>query len=137
LKGSYIRELQQAVETNGEVFRRKSSFYYNALVYGLLSIIPYLICLGFHITSNDDSIRKEQIANTKKISNFMKTDSSAMRKSGDTKKSNTKIKKPQTSQLPGIDNSMVIPSWPYLIKENSHHISNKEDSQHIPKDWKK
>jgi hypothetical protein len=67
----------------------------------------------------------------------MKTDSNAVRNSGDHKKSDKKSKKIQTSQLPGIDNSLVIPSWPILIKENSPHISNKEDSEHIPKDYRK
>jgi len=92
---------------------------------------------GFHITFHEDFIQKVQIVNTEKISNFMKTDSNAVRNSGDHKKSDKKSKKIQTSQLPGIDNSLVIPSWPNLIKENSRHISNKEDSEHIPKDYRK
>lgn len=137
LKGSYISELQQAVETNKRVFRRKSSFYYSALVYALFSIIPYVICLGFHITFHEDFIQKVQIVNTEKISNFMKTDSNAVRNPDDHKKADKKSKKIQTSHLPGIDNSLVIPSWPNLIKENSQHISNEEDSEHIPKDYRK
>ncbi len=67
----------------------------------------------------------------------MKTDSNAVRNPDDHKKSDKKSKKVQISQLPGIDNSLVIPSWPNLIKENSQHISNEEDSEHIPKDYRK
>ena len=67
----------------------------------------------------------------------MKTDSRAVPNSDDHKKSDKKSKKIQISQLPGIDNSLVIPSWPNLIRENSQHISNKEDSEHIPKDYRK
>src|SRR6476620_6775676 len=50
LKGSYIMELQETLDYNIGVFRRKNSFYYGALLYGLIAIIPYLICLGFHIS---------------------------------------------------------------------------------------
>src|SRR5215470_7549617 len=57
LKASYIDELEMALETNDRVFRRKSSFYYNALMFGLLSVIPYLVCLGFHISKKEDKVQ--------------------------------------------------------------------------------
>jgi len=63
LKASYINELEIALNTNERVFRRKSSFYYNALMYALLSAIPYVICLGFHISKKDDKIQKIQLVN--------------------------------------------------------------------------
>lgn len=68
LKASYITELESAWETNELVFRKKSSFYYRALMYGLLSAVPYLICLGAHITQKDDKIQKVQLINPEKNS---------------------------------------------------------------------
>jgi len=50
LKASYISELESALETNEQVFPKKSSFYYNALMWALLSAIPYIVCIGFHIS---------------------------------------------------------------------------------------
>ena len=67
----------------------------------------------------------------------MKKDSNTMKNSGSHNESDRTDPKTQTTQLPGIDNSQVIPSFPYLIKENSQHISNEEDSKHIPKWWRK
>ncbi len=53
LKGSYIFELENAIDINSNVFRRKSSFLYNALLFALLAVIPYLTCLGFHLSKKD------------------------------------------------------------------------------------
>jgi hypothetical protein len=51
LKGSYILELERAIDVNYQVFRRKSSFFYNALLWALLAVIPFVICIVFHLTS--------------------------------------------------------------------------------------
>lgn len=64
LKGSYVTELEETLDFNISVFRRKSSFYYNALLYALISIIPYLICLGFHISKKQEEIHKVEIVDT-------------------------------------------------------------------------
>ena len=65
LKASYIGELEKAVEVNDKVFKRKSSFYYNALIFALMSTIPFLLCLGYHIFQKDDKIQKIEIVNPK------------------------------------------------------------------------
>jgi len=49
LKSSYISELEDAIEINSQAFRKKNSLFYNALIFALLAIVPYLICLGYHI----------------------------------------------------------------------------------------
>ncbi len=66
LKASYISELETAVTTNESVFRKKSYFFYNALTFGLLAVLPYLVCMGCYITKKDDSIQKIEIVNPKK-----------------------------------------------------------------------
>lgn len=66
LKASYIDELIRAQENNRAVFRRKSSFYYNALLWGLASVVPYVLCIGYHITRKDDKVQKVEIINVKK-----------------------------------------------------------------------
>ncbi len=66
LKASYIDELARSQENNRRVFSRKSSFYYNALLFGLLATVPYIVCLGFHISKKDDKIQKIEIVNLKK-----------------------------------------------------------------------
>ena len=67
LKASYIAELSEAQEINQRVFVSKSSFYYRALVYGLAAIIPYVICIGFHLSRKDDKIQKVHLVYQKKI----------------------------------------------------------------------
>jgi len=66
LKASYITELETAVTNNEAVFRKKSSLYYNALMFALLSTVPYLICLGFHISKKEENVQKIEIVNTRK-----------------------------------------------------------------------
>lgn len=63
LKASYITELETVLDYNNQMFRRKSSFYYNALVYALLSAAPYLICLGFHISKKEVKAQVVQSCN--------------------------------------------------------------------------
>jgi hypothetical protein len=46
--------------------------------------------------------------------------------SGNTNSNGTVITTVVASHLPGIDNSQVIASQPYLIKENSSKIQHKE-----------
>lgn len=69
LKASYIAELSDAQKINQRVFVSKSSFYYRALIYGLAAIIPYVICIGFHLSRKDDKIQKVHLVYQKKIVN--------------------------------------------------------------------
>jgi hypothetical protein len=66
IKSSYIDELNRGEENNREVFSRKNSFYYNALFWGLIAILPYIVCIGYHITRNDDKVQKVELINKKK-----------------------------------------------------------------------
>ncbi|HEV2483528.1 MAG TPA: hypothetical protein VGS79_27875 [Puia sp.] len=69
LKASYIAELSEAQVINQKVFVSKSSFYYRALIYGLAAIIPYVICIGFHLSRKDDKAQKVHLVYQKKIVN--------------------------------------------------------------------
>lgn len=51
LRGTYILDLQNAIEINSRAFRKKNSYFYNALLFALLSVVPYVICLGFHLAT--------------------------------------------------------------------------------------
>ena len=66
IKGSYILELEKAISNNETVWVRKSSFHYKALIFALLAVIPYLICVGYHLTKKEDSIQKVELINKKK-----------------------------------------------------------------------
>jgi hypothetical protein len=135
LKASYIKELQIALETNQLLFRRKGAFYYNALVYGLLSIIPFLICLGFHVSFQEDKIQKVHIVKTEINRNFNMSDLKLMSNLND--KTTTKNTTSKFTELPGIVDEQVIPSEPDLIKENSQYVSNKKDKHKTAKIKKK
>lgn len=126
LKASYINELEKTLNNNEQVFRRKSSFYYNALMYALFSAVPYIICIGFHISQKEDNIQKVEMINSEKIGNLLKIDS--MSKSNNktpNTNNNTKtnsITTATTTKLPGINNTQVITSSPNVIRENSQDI---------------
>ena len=65
LKGAYIRELENAIEINSSAFGKKSSFFYNALLFALVAIIPYVGCLGFHLSKKEDKVQKVEILKEK------------------------------------------------------------------------
>jgi hypothetical protein len=56
LKGSYILELEDAITKSSNIFIKKSSFFYNALLFALLSIIPYVFCVGFHLAKKEHKL---------------------------------------------------------------------------------
>jgi hypothetical protein len=127
LKASYISELESALETNERVFKLKSSFYYNSLMFALLSAVPYVICLGFYFSLRDDNVQKVNLSIPENNLILNKIDSMS--------KSNNIPKKPSvststttttTTQLPGVNAGKVIQSSPNLIKENSQHSSIKK-----------
>lgn len=127
LKASYINELETALQTNDQVFRRKSSFYYNALMYALLSAIPYLICLGFHVSKREDKVQKVQIMNSKINSKLQKSDTMENNSNkSDSNNQSSSSTTTTTTQLPGVNTSQVISSSPKLIKENSQNSSTKK-----------
>ncbi len=133
LKASYINELEKALENNFRVFRRKSSFFYNALMYALLSVIPYLICLGFHISKREDKIQKVRVVSSE-INSNLQYNINVMSKvliqnhlaTSDKVHTNSNSNTATTTQLPGVNNSQVISSSPKLIKENSQYTSEKK-----------
>lgn len=69
LKSSYLIDLEDAIRVNKEVFRQKNFFFYNALVFALLAIVPYIVCLGFHLSKKDGKAQKTELVE-KKFCNF-------------------------------------------------------------------
>ena len=53
LKGTYINELEAAIDNNEGMLIKKQSFYYRRLILTLLSVFPYLTCLAFHIAQKE------------------------------------------------------------------------------------
>lgn len=54
LKGSYIRELEEALTIASANCSIKFNFYKRALVGALLSVLPYLVCFGFYLSKLKD-----------------------------------------------------------------------------------
>ncbi|MBV4358366.1 hypothetical protein [Pinibacter aurantiacus] len=132
LKASYIEDLQNVLEANIKVYRRKSSFYYKALMLALLSTIPYLICLGFHISKKDDKIQKVQIMNSIISRTLPQIDSMGKQippgnnqSTNTTKSTDSSYKIGITTKLPGIDPSKVISPPTILIREDRDRPSKK------------
>ena len=73
LKASYIAELSEAQQINQRVFVGKSSFYYRALVWGLAAIVPYIACIGFHLSRKEDKVQKVHFVYEEKTVNCNKS----------------------------------------------------------------
>jgi hypothetical protein len=73
LKASYIDELSQAQLVNQTVSESKGSFYYRALVCALMAVIPYVVCIGFHLSRKDEKTQKVHLVYQKKIVNCVST----------------------------------------------------------------
>lgn len=53
---------------NQTVFVNKSSFY-RALIWGLAAIVPYIACIGFHLSRKDDKVQKVHLVYEEKAVN--------------------------------------------------------------------
>jgi hypothetical protein len=124
LKSSYIDELEKGLTTNKKILIRKSSFYYYALVFGLLSIAPYLVCLGFHISKRENKIQNLQTMKTKMNGNVHKIDTMPKLTFINTSDNKSKPIFGIKTKLPGVDSSLVIVSDPELRKVTSSRILN-------------
>jgi len=69
LKASYIAELSQAQATNQKLFIDKSFFYSRSLIWGLAAIVPYIICIVFHLSRKEDKVQKVHLTYEKKSVN--------------------------------------------------------------------
>jgi hypothetical protein len=61
LKSSYIDELHQALERNIILFESKGRLFYKALKFALISLIPFVFCMGYKILQKDEKIQKVTI----------------------------------------------------------------------------
>lgn len=66
LKGSYIDELEDAISINSQIFRRKRGFCYNAFLFAILAVIPYLICIGYHLAGKNNKNQETELIDRKK-----------------------------------------------------------------------
>jgi hypothetical protein len=73
LKASYIAELSQAQVINQKAFEEKSLSYSRALIWGLTAIIPYIICIGFHLSRKEDKVQRVHLVNEKKMVTCIKS----------------------------------------------------------------
>lgn len=68
LKASYIKQLENCVDTNIAIYNKKAGLYQNALITVLLSVVPYLFCVGYHISNQEISKKqKTEIVKTEKV----------------------------------------------------------------------
>ncbi len=128
VKASYINELEQAVHSNNEIFKRKGLFYYRAFTLAMLASVPYLLCIGFQLSIKEEKVQKVEIINNLSIfsKNQQMSNSTDQTKQGSNTSSSTSG---TTTKLPGVDNTLVRPSKPQMVKENfssdSSHHTNK------------
>ncbi len=123
LKGSYISELESAIEINEHFFRMKSDLFHNAIRFALFSIIPYLVCLAFHIFRVEENIQKVQLVSNEINGNFMESNNMPKNKKPSAAGIRVTTRK---MNLPGIDNSKIIISTPNIIKENGLRPGEKK-----------
>lgn len=101
-------------------------------MYALLSTLPYLVYLGFHISKKDDKVQKVEIINPEissklhKINTMPNTNNSNNNSTNSSTTTTTTTQLPGVNKLPGVNNSQVISSSPKLIKENSQTSSTKK-----------
>jgi len=64
IQATYLNEIEKAVENNYMAFKRKRRLFYNAFKFGLLTFIPYLLCLAMYLSyKEEEKTHKVEIVN--------------------------------------------------------------------------
>ncbi|HEV9038370.1 MAG TPA: hypothetical protein VGQ51_17160 [Puia sp.] len=72
IKTAYIDEPAWGQQNNWTILTRKSLYYQKALVCGLLAILPYIVCVSYHISAQKAKTEK-QGKTSQKIIKFVDT----------------------------------------------------------------
>ena len=125
LKSSYIDELHGALERNITLFETKGRLFFKALQFALISLIPFMLCVGYKISQKEDKIQKVELINMGKIVPLINNDSTM---NNSTKKPDTSITQTPAPKLPHVDSSQIIRTAPKLIKENFSATETKKSN---------
>lgn len=72
VKATYINDLQTVINVNKSAFIRKRSFFYYALIFALVSAVPFLFCLSVHLSRTNETTYKVKLVDTIKVDNLQK-----------------------------------------------------------------
>ena len=128
LKSSYIDELHQALERNIELFENKGRLFFNALKFALISLIPFILCVGIKISQKEDKIQKIEIVNIRKSLTLDSIKASIMSNNNATTKPANSINQTPAPKLPHVDSAQIIRTAPKLIKENFSNTETKKSN---------
>ena len=126
LKSSYIDELHQALEKNITLFQNKGRLFFKALQFALISLIPFIICVSYKVSQQDDKIQKVEIVGIKKNVPLINNKDSFMSKNNSSGNSNGSTNQSPAPKLPHVDSSQIIRTAPKLIKENFSNTETKK-----------
>ena len=70
LKSAYNSELETAINDNRDIVHHKKGYYNKAFAFSLISMLPFVACLYFHIIIKDDKIQRVKIEGIEKLINF-------------------------------------------------------------------
>ena len=70
LRASYNYQLEEAVTKNANLCFLKSEHYFKSFQFGLMAVIPYLICLSIFMVSPKEDTQVISVKNYKEIENY-------------------------------------------------------------------
>ncbi len=70
LKSAYNSEIETAINDNINIVHYKKGYYNKAFAFSLISMLPFVACLYFHIIIKDDKVQKVKIEGIEKTTNF-------------------------------------------------------------------
>ncbi|WP_291143400.1 hypothetical protein [Flavobacterium sp. UBA7680] len=120
LKVTYLLELEDVLENNTKVYRKKSNDFYKVFKVLIPTLILYLGLSSFVIIQKKEEQNSISIQNYKEILNYI----IEKNMSEDKKPADKKVEKPK------IDLKMVIKTAPIVVKESvmlNKHISDSKD----------
>lgn len=119
LKESYKIQLEKSVEHNFDANNKKSKYNNRAIIWCLFGLFPYILCIGFKVSSDKDQIQKVELVKSNVTDSVIKQQNlikSNMANENPTQ--NVPTTQPASPAPARVDPSKVIVRQPIMIKES-------------------
>lgn len=120
IKETYKIQLESGVEHNFEVNNKKSKHNYYAIIFCIIGLLPYIICIGFKVSADKDPVQKVEIVRSIFSDSIVKQQIlKKLKMANEEQNQNAPTNQTPATEPAKVDPSKVIVRQPVMIKESA------------------
>ena len=120
IKESYKIQLEYGAEHNFKVNNKKSKHNFYAIIFCIIGLIPYIICIGFKVSADKDPVQKVEIVGNIFSDSIVKQQIlKKLKMANEEQNQNAPTNQIPATEPPKVDLTKVIVRQPVMIKESA------------------